>query len=76
MVDDASKLTRHKHYGPKSTATTLLEADNMSIRHTPDGGAIVELFRYGSGKFDARAVESFQMYYCPEDWARIRKEAR
>lgn len=63
-----SSIVRVKHRG-RETAATLLEADNMSVRTSDDGEAILELFRYGS---DGRAVESYQMRLCVEDRQRLK----
>ncbi len=69
-VQTVSTLLRVKHAGSRETVTTLLEADNMSVREDAETGeAIVELFRYGANE---RALESFQMRFCALDRARLK----
>jgi hypothetical protein len=70
MTASTSSLTRVKYRGREST-TVLLEADNMSVRALPDGGAVVELFKYGA---DGKVVEGFKMAFCAEDCSRLRDE--
>ena len=69
MSEDTSEVLRVKH-GAKETTTSLLEADNMSVRvDSETGEAVLELFRYGN---NGRALESYQMRLCREDRERLR----
>lgn len=67
-----SRLDRVKYAGARETVTQVLAADNMSIRRSPEGFLVVELFRYGA---DGKALEGYQMHFCPEDAERIRTMA-
>jgi hypothetical protein len=72
MGEDTSSTVKRVKYGRAETVTTILTADNMSARPTPDGGFIVELFRHDSRGM--RCLESWQFHFSPEDRATIRRK--
>jgi hypothetical protein len=66
---ETSTVTRVRH-GKRETSTTILEADNLSVRVDQETGEVVlELFRYGAND---RAVESYQLRLCRQDRERVR----
>lgn len=70
MTDSDSIIERVSYRG-KETSTHLLTADNMSIRHAPDGTLVVELFRYGE---QGRALEAYKWTLGPEDRERLKQK--
>jgi hypothetical protein len=69
MSGPATTRIDRVRYRGKETATTLIEADNLSVRTAADGTCIIELFRYGA---DDKAIEGFRIALCSEDRARLR----
>jgi hypothetical protein len=72
MADEADTLSTVKRvqYRGKERETHLLTADNMSVRVSPDGHLVMELFRYGANN---RVAESYRFYVGPEDRERLRR---
>ena len=68
LAEPTSRVMRVKYRG-KETAATILESDNMSVRTSPDGCAVVELFRYGA---DGKAIEGYQVHFCAVDRERLK----
>ena len=69
MSDGTSRLERAKYTG-RETTTVVLECDKASVRRAPDGGLVVELFRYGR---DDKAVEGYQLHLCAADCTRFER---
>jgi hypothetical protein len=69
MSDTRVELAK---YRGKETTTLLLDADNMSVRAEPDGGLVLELFRYGAND---RAIESYRFHISAEDRRRVKQIA-
>jgi hypothetical protein len=69
MTDLTNTRVELAKYRAKETTTLLLDADNMSCRATPDGGMVLELFRYGA---NGRAIESYRFYLSAHDRKRLR----
>lgn len=63
-----SVICRVAHRGKRESITTILTADNTSVRLAPDGSLVLELFRYGAR---GEPLESYQFHLCPEDRARV-----
>jgi hypothetical protein len=69
MTDRTDTRVERAMFRGKETTSLLLDADNMSCRGTPDGGMVLELFRYNDA---GRAVESYRFYLSAGDRKRLR----
>lgn len=75
LITQPEQLSRveRTRYGARESSKVILEADNMSVRSSPSGELVIELFRYDE-KTD-RPLESYSFYFSPLDRSRLRKTA-
>lgn len=68
--NDTSRIERTR-YGKRESTSTILEADNLSVRGTSSGGLILELFRYHDKT--GSPLESYSFHLCALDCKRLQQ---